>query len=171
MADRITVLEAEKAALQATSPSKPRVKSSTHPQPPDDATIVQSRLELAEALRSQGVAETRLLAAEQELTMVKSKAKDDTRNIRKLDSELSTIKTKFRDREHELKEMRKLLEHVQDEMITLNLTIDVVEKERDRAKQENKELVARWMRRMEQEVEAMNLANEPHLDTGKGKGK
>lgn len=49
-------------------------------------------------------------------------------------------------------------------MITLNLQMTVAEKERDKVKKENKELVDRWMKRMAQEAEAMNLANEPLFD-------
>lgn len=50
---------------------------------------------------------------------------------------------------------------MQDEMITLNLQVSLAEKERDKVKKENKELIDRWMKRMTQEVDAMNLANEP----------
>jgi hypothetical protein len=46
-------------------------------------------------------------------------------------------------------------------MITLNLQVAVAEKERDKVKLENKELVDRWMKRMAQEADAMNRANEP----------
>lgn len=45
-------------------------------------------------------------------------------------------------------------------MITLNLQVSMAEKERDKVKKENKELVDRWMKRMGQEADAMNLANE-----------
>lgn len=48
-------------------------------------------------------------------------------------------------------------------MITLNLQLSMAEKERDKIKADNKELVDRWMARMGQEADAMNLANEPHL--------
>ncbi len=50
-------------------------------------------------------------------------------------------------------------------MITLNLQMSIAEKERDKVKKENKELVDRWMKRMAQEADAMNLANEPILDS------
>jgi hypothetical protein len=53
------------------------------------------------------------------------------------------------------------LQNVQDEMIALNLQVNIAEKERDKVRSENKELVDRWMRRMGQEADAMNLANEP----------
>lgn len=46
-------------------------------------------------------------------------------------------------------------------MIALNLQMSMAEKERDKVKKENKELVDRWMKRIAQEADAMNLANEP----------
>ena len=52
-------------------------------------------------------------------------------------------------------------------MITLNLQVSMAEKERDKVKRENKDLVDRWMRRMGQEADAMNLANEPHFERGR----
>lgn len=45
-------------------------------------------------------------------------------------------------------------------MITLNLQVAVAEQQRDKAKKDNEELVNRWMKKMAQEAEAMNLANE-----------
>lgn len=59
------------------------------------------------------------------------------------------------------------IQQVQDEMIALNLQLSMAEKERDRVKQENKELIDRWMKRMAQEADAMNLANEPTLGRGR----
>jgi hypothetical protein len=58
-------------------------------------------------------------------------------------------------------------QQVQDEMIALNLQMSMAEKERDKVKKENKELVDRWMKRMAQEADAMNLANEPILGKGR----
>jgi hypothetical protein len=42
--------------------------------------------------------------------------------------------------------------------------MSVAEKERDKVKRENRELVDRWMKRIAQEADAMNIANEPLLD-------
>lgn len=52
------------------------------------------------------------------------------------------------------------LQDVQDEMITLNLQLSMAEKERDRVKKENKELIERWMKSKGAEAEKMNRANE-----------
>ncbi|KAG5981074.1 autophagy protein 16, interacts with Atg12p-Atg5p [Claviceps digitariae] len=174
MADRISTLEAEKAALESRaaaassfSSSKARLGADVTLSNPattttaDDPGIAQLRLDLAESLRAKGVAESRLRAAEEELSKLRTKTKDDARSMRDLGSQHSLLTTRLKDREHELREKRKLLEQVQDEMITLNLQMSMAEKERDKVKSENKELVERWMKRMAREAEAMNLANEP----------
>ncbi|KAG5954684.1 autophagy protein 16, interacts with Atg12p-Atg5p [Claviceps arundinis] len=167
MADRISALEASNAALEARASKAPKVKASKSGAllTTDDPAIAQLRLDLAESLRSKGVTEGRLRAAEEELGKLRTKTKDDARSVKALSTERALLTTRLKDREHELREKRKLLEDVQDEMITLNLQMSMAEKERDKVKRENKELVERWMARMAQEAEAMNLANEPLLGT------
>ncbi|KAG6168467.1 autophagy protein 16, interacts with Atg12p-Atg5p [Claviceps purpurea] len=167
MADRISALEASNAALEARASKTPKAKASKSGALPttDDPAIAQLRLDLAESLRSKGVTEGRLRAAEEELSKLRTKTKNDARSLKALSTERALLTTRLKDREHELREKRKLLEDVQDEMITLNLQMSMAEKERDKVKRENKELVERWMARMAQEAEAMNLANEPLLGT------
>ncbi|KAG6258126.1 autophagy protein 16, interacts with Atg12p-Atg5p [Claviceps purpurea] len=167
MADRISALEASNAALEARASKAPKAKASKSGALPttDDPAIAQLRLDLAESLRSKGVTEGRLRVAEEELSKLRTKTKDDARSVKALSTERALLTTRLKDREHELREKRKLLEDVQDEMITLNLQMSMAEKERDKVKRENKELVERWMARMAQEAEAMNLANEPLLGT------
>ncbi|KOS16771.1 Autophagy protein 16 [Escovopsis weberi] len=176
MADRISALEAEKAALEARAPGLAAAPStgtttahgdggasnnSSSSSNSLDLALAQLRVELAEALRSKGTSESRLRTAEEELSRLRSRTKLDSKSIRDLQAERNSLATKVNDREYELREKRKLVEQVQDEMITLNLQLSMAEKERDRVKRENKELVDRWMKRMEQEADAMNLANEP----------
>ncbi|KAG5917033.1 autophagy protein 16, interacts with Atg12p-Atg5p [Claviceps capensis] len=167
MADRISALEASNAALEARVSKAPKAKASKSGALPttDDPAIAQLRLDLAESLRSKGITEGRLRVAEEELSKLRTKTADDARSVKALSTERALLTTRLKDREHELREKRKLLEDVQDEMITLNLQMSMAEKERDKVKRENKELVERWMARMAQEAEAMNLANEPLLGT------
>ncbi|KJZ74754.1 Autophagy protein 16 [Hirsutella minnesotensis 3608] len=170
MADRISALEAEKVALKAqvapstTKTSAPRAAAAASS---DDPVAAQLRLDLAESLRSKGVSETRLRAAEEELAKLRARTKEDARAIKDLTADRTALTYRVKDREHELREKRKLLEQVQDELLTLNLQVSVAERERDKVKKENKELVDRWMTRMGQEADAMNLANEPHLEKGR----
>ncbi|CAJ0540509.1 Ff.00g075860.m01.CDS01 [Fusarium sp. VM40] len=167
MADRISALEAEKNGLEALVANSG--KTSTQPTEPsnNDPVVAQLKQDLAEALRSKGVTEKRLRTSEEELMQSRSKHKIDTKSIRDLTADRSGLTTRLKDREYELREKRKLIEQVQDEMIALNLQMSMAEKERDKVKKENKELVDRWMKRMAQEADAMNLANEPILGKGR----
>ncbi|KAK2052094.1 autophagy protein 16 [Colletotrichum caudatum] len=174
LSDRVAALEAEKEVLRsktaAAHPDKPTTTSSSSEKssvraaaptdPGADAAVAQLQLQLAEALRSSGTLRDRAKAAENEAQALRAKGKEDARKLRGLTAENAALTTKLRDREHELREKRKLVENVQDEMITMNLQMSMAEQERDKVKKENKELVDRWMKRMAQEAEAMNLANE-----------
>ncbi|TEA13514.1 Autophagy-related protein 16 [Colletotrichum sidae] len=165
LSDRIAALEAEKEVLKSKlSPATSNAKSSAAAAAPDaissDPTITQLQLHLAEALRSNGTLQTRAKSAEEELQVLRKKTREDARQVKQLTEEKTDLARKLRDREHELREKRKLVENVQDEMITLNLQVTMAEQERNKVKKENKELVDRWMKRMAQEAEAMNLANE-----------
>ncbi|OAA67064.1 autophagy protein [Niveomyces insectorum RCEF 264] len=161
--DQVAILQAENALLRSTGGNVP---PGPDPQSgPDDADVPvdQLRLDLAEALRSQGKSQSRLKAAEDELEVLRAKARNDGRSIRSLTAERNALAIKVRDRDEELRGKSKLVEEVQDELIALNLQLNIAEQQRDKVKKENKELVDRWMRRMGQEAEAMNLANEPFM--------
>ncbi|KAI3530785.1 autophagy protein 16 [Colletotrichum filicis] len=179
LSDHVAALEAENQVLKSqTAPGKknklttseksnnilPTPTTETTRSSPSssssDPTIAQLQLQLAEALRSNGTLKDRAKQAEDEAQTLRTKHKDDAKKVRSLTAENTVLTTKLRDREHELREKRKLVENVQDEMIAMNLQVTMAEKERDRVKTENKELVDRWMKRMAQEADAMNLANE-----------
>ncbi|KZL86813.1 autophagy protein 16 [Colletotrichum incanum] len=166
LSDRVAALEAEKEVLRSKispdkiSSEKPNIHTAASTDPGSDPNVAQLQLQLAEALRSNGTLKDRAKAAEDEVQALRTKSKEDARKMRSLTADNTALTTKLRDREHELREKRKLVENVQDEMITMNLQMSMAEQERDKVKKENKELVDRWMKRMAQEAEAMNLANE-----------
>ncbi len=114
MADRISALEAEKSTLEAelsTSPSKASAANTPKDQAAsNDPGVSQLRLDLAEALRAKGVVEARLRTGEEELTKLRAKSKEDSRSIRDLTSDRTALMTRLKDRDHELREKRKLLE-------------------------------------------------------------
>lgn len=113
MADRISALEAEKAALESrVSSASTANNAKERPSGPasDDAVAAQLRVDLAESLRSKGVTEARLRAAEDELARLRTKTKDDGRAVRGLTADRTALTTRLKDREHELREKRKLLE-------------------------------------------------------------
>ena len=112
MADRISAMEAERSTLEAqvTTSDVGATKGQTSVPNANNAGIAQLRLELAESLRSKGVTEARLRIAEEELDKLRSRAKSDSKSIRDLTVERSTILTRMKDREHELRGKKKLLE-------------------------------------------------------------
>jgi len=176
LADRVAALEAEKAALllqqQAVPspiPERGASKSSggknTAPEPPDtnaaeSLVVARLRLDLAEALRARGQAQTRLQAAEAELALLRVKTDSDSKAIRELTADRKVLSRKLRDREEELRAKNKLVADVQDELTVLNMELGMVEKRRAEKEAENKQLVERFMKRVGQEAEAMNIANE-----------
>ncbi|KAB5558625.1 autophagy-related protein 16 [Coniochaeta sp. 2T2.1] len=177
--DRVTALEAEQAALQdaqAQAPTQPSSRrpsstrqppSNTPPPQPDDAStdkpLSRLRQDLAESLRQKGQLQTRLKAAEDELSRLRAQTLTDRNAIRGLEAERKSLTRKLRDREDELREKQKLVANVQDEMTVLNMELTVAVREKNKAQDETKVLVDRWMRRMGQEAEEMNNANEPGL--------
>lgn len=127
---------------------------------PDSPTLVQIRQDLAKAQQERGDLHSRLEAASRELATLKGKTKLDNKRIAQLTSTLSQLTIRLRDRDEELKGKAKLIEDVQDENVTLNLQLNMVEAQSEKLKQENKELVDRWMARMGKEADKMNEANK-----------
>ncbi|KAJ4304256.1 autophagy protein 16, interacts with Atg12p-Atg5p [Collariella sp. IMI 366227] len=169
--DRVSVLEAEKAALQAqphapvpapkTAKPSPAPPPTESPSPNDTPLVARLRLELAEVLRAKGQFQQRLQVAEEELVRLRTKTFSDSKSLRELTTERRSLAIKLRDRDEELRVKNKLVADVQDELAVLNMQLDMVEKRRAEKEAENKQLVERFMKRVGQEAEAMNLANEP----------
>jgi len=157
--DRTAALEAEKTANPSSSDIAP--KDPAQPSNPSDG-IARMRSDLAEALRSKGQLQSRLKVAEAELERVKTKNKSDTKLIMDLSGERVVLSTKVRDRDEELRGKAKLLDDVQDEMISLNLQLHMAEQRSKKLQTENKELIDRWMARMGHEADEMNKTlNDP----------
>ncbi|KAK1768583.1 autophagy protein 16 [Phialemonium atrogriseum] len=173
LADRIAVLEAERAAAAQTpadpTPARaaagPATTTGEPPQSADPSSPIDGRLrvELAEAHRSRGQMQARLRAADDELVRLRARTGEDARALRELGAERRALVVRLRDRDDELRQKNKLVADVQDELAVLNLQLTVAERERAKAKDETRQLVDRWMRKMGQEAEDMNRANEPAM--------
>lgn len=169
--DRVSILEAEKAAFQpqpdpdarppSTAPSKASPALAPTAAADDTPIVSRLRLELAEALRAKGQFQQRLQVAEEELTRLRAKTTADSKTLYTLTAERRNLTVRLRDRDEELRVKNKLVADVQDELAVLNMQLDMVEKKRAEKEAENKQLVERFMRRVGQEAEAMNLANDP----------
>ncbi|KAK3996032.1 autophagy protein 16 [Cladorrhinum sp. PSN332] len=205
LCDRLSILEAEKALLQAQlssssdnnknlstsssssrnntkSPSPARSPHNPPPPPPlppppgpdpDQSSTethhLRLQLQLSESLRAKSTFQARLQKAEEELARLRNKSSRDAKTITQLTAENRAALRKLQDREFELREKRKLVADVQDELAVLNMQLDMVERQRAEKEAENKQLIDRFMRRIGQEAEAMNLANEPLFSKKGGK--
>ena len=132
MADRIAALQAEIESLHATYQATPgpaipeqppafsKFKRKPKHTPPannpadepteEGAVLARLKLELAEALRAKGVSEVRLRAALEDVDRLQGRTRADAERIRVLEGENSALTRKLKDRDHELREKRKLLE-------------------------------------------------------------
>ncbi|KAI1384725.1 autophagy protein 16 [Hypoxylon trugodes] len=170
LSDRIAALEAEKAVWQtsSTNPLSSLEKSPAGKAPAattetintSDPSVAQLKLDLAEALRSRTQLQSRLKTAEDELQKLRSKTKVDTKRISDLTAERNTLWSRLKDRNEELVGKNKMLKDIQDENLTLNIQLDVTEQKAAKLTADNEQLVKRWMDRMRDEADAMNLQNE-----------
>ena len=123
---------------------------------PESPSLAQLRQDLAKAQQERGDLQTRLESALRELETLKRKAKIDSKRMTQLSANLSQLTIKLKDRDEELKGKTKLIESVQDEMVTLSLQLNMAEEQSDKLRKENKELVDRWMERVAKEADKMN---------------
>jgi len=124
--------------------------------PPPGEPISKVRQDLAQAQQMRADLQVRLTTTAEELEKLQTKAKADTRRLNELTAERSHLSIRLKDRDAELKGKAKLLEDVQDELVSLNLQLNMADEQSKKLKQENKELVDRWMERMGKEADAMN---------------
>lgn len=174
-----TKLGDEKAELQAQLRQAPREAAEQVPPPAasvvgrglrrvtspavgttagDSTTAVNTQLrqDLTKAQQERGELQTRLDAALKELETLKGRARNDSKRTNQLSAGMSQLTIKLKDREEELRGKAKLVENVQDENVTLNLQLNMAEEKAEKLKNENKELVDRWMARMGKEADRMN---------------
>ncbi|KAF2140754.1 uncharacterized protein K452DRAFT_230148 [Aplosporella prunicola CBS 121167] len=181
LADRTARLEADRAAAPALAPptddaaaaaaaKKPvspspsarsrfgRASPAVAPDPAPDAGDVLSRLraDLATTQSSRAQLQTQLTAVTGELSAARAQSSAQSKQVAELGREKALLERKLRDRESEIKGKGRLVEEVQDELVSLNLQFNMAEQRAEKLEMENQDLVARWMERMKEEAERMN---------------
>ncbi|RDW94923.1 autophagy protein [Coleophoma crateriformis] len=159
--DRTAALEAGKAVNESSA-------REVQPHDPSQAIVPkegnpQMRADLAEALRSNGQLQSRVKIAEAELARIKAQNTSDSRLIQDLTTQRTLLSQKVRDRDEEIRGKAKLLDDVQDEMISLNLQLNMAEQRSQKLVAENKDLIDRWMAQKGQEADEMNKAFQDSL--------
>ncbi|KAI9759219.1 MAG: hypothetical protein M4579_002507 [Chaenotheca gracillima] len=141
------------------SNASPAPGSKEHPKAGEEE-LGQIRHDLAEAQRTKTELQNRLRASVEELEKLRAKTKADAQRVGDLTAARSTLTTRVRDRDEELKGKAKLLEDVQDEVISLNIELNMSEKRSKELQAENKDLIARLMTWKGQEADAVNNASK-----------
>ncbi|KAK2766984.1 hypothetical protein FQN54_006301 [Arachnomyces sp. PD_36] len=151
---------------QAQQPiKKPPPKNSSQKPQPDSQQSVSSdllttaRQELFEAQRSRAELQDRLAKKSNELDTLKKKFASESKRMAAISADRTHLQLKLKDRDEELRGKAKLLDDVQDELVSLNLQFNMAEERSTRLEKENRELVERWMARMGKEADAMNDAS------------
>ncbi|KAL8706869.1 MAG: hypothetical protein Q9201_000138 [Fulgogasparrea decipioides] len=140
----------------------PKVTSSPAlAQPASDVeALLITRRDLSEAQRSRGIIQSRLDDVSGGLQRIKLQSAIDKKRLEELTSEKATLALRLKDRDEELRGKAKLLEAVHDETVSLTLQLNMAEDQARNLKQENENLVKRWMDRMGKEADAMNEASK-----------
>ena len=118
------------------------------------------RAELAQAHKSRSDLENRLSSATAELAAIQTTSSEQKKRIATLERTKEQLERRAKDRTEELKGKGRLVEEVQDEMVSLNLQLNMAEQEREKLKKENEELTKRWVEKMESEAVSMNKRME-----------
>ncbi|KAL1953077.1 hypothetical protein VTO42DRAFT_3615 [Malbranchea cinnamomea] len=124
------------------------------------ALLSATRNDLSEAQKSREELTKHLTKTTKELEVLKKRYAAEVRKVSDLTAERSQLQLKLRDRDEELRGKAKLLDSVQDELVSINLQFNMAEDRAKKLEKENKELVDRWMARMGQEADAMNIASK-----------
>ncbi|KAI4253880.1 MAG: hypothetical protein LQ352_003435 [Teloschistes flavicans] len=142
---------------------------------PDTETLAEMRQDLIEAQRSRGALQARIDHASAGLQQIKLQSAVDRKRLDELTQERTTLTQRLKDRDEELKGKAKLLEAcaevlmesttanesqgIHDETVSLTLQLNMAEDQAQKLRNENENLVKRWMERMGKEADAMNEAS------------
>lgn len=114
------------------------------------------RSDLANTQRSRAELQSQLTTATTSLSNLQLQSSKDNKRVDELTRDKAILERRVKDRDEEIKGKARLVEEVQDEMVSLNLQLNMAEKKVKRFEVENKELVDRWMARMGKEADQMN---------------
>ncbi|KKY27796.1 putative autophagy protein [Diplodia seriata] len=118
--------------------------------------VSRLRADLAATQTSRASLQTALAGATDALAGLRARAARDERGLADLRAARAQLERKLRDRESEIKGKNRLVEEVQDELVSVNLQLNMAEQRSEELERENKELVDRWMKYKREEAERIN---------------
>lgn len=122
--------------------------------------LLRLRADLAHSLRQNTDLSSRLRTTTTERDRLLSQTKQQAKTLAALTAERETLARRVRDQAEELRGKKHLYDQVQDEVIALEMQLNVAEQQKTQIAAENKNLIDRWMKRVELEATQMNALNE-----------
>lgn len=131
------------------------------PEPPQSPSNLLSalRVDLASTQKARTSLQAEVSSLSASIVTLQKTAERDKAQITLLTRQKAEVERKLRDRDEEIKGKARLVEQTQDEMVSLNLQVNMAEQRSEKLEKENKELVERWMKRMGEEAEKLNLGS------------
>ncbi|KAF2710033.1 autophagy protein 16 [Pleomassaria siparia CBS 279.74] len=172
LADRTASLALQTTSIEAPAPSasvstksirpgtpSTRPTKTSSPGPGTDASpsiVAQMRADLASTQKTRSELETRIASVTADLTALQTTSSEQKKRIAVLERTKEQLERRSKDRVDELKGKGKLVEEVQDELLSVNLQLSMSEQNNEKLKKDLADLTRRWMEKMEMEAEAEN---------------
>ncbi|KAK9717704.1 hypothetical protein K7432_006027 [Basidiobolus ranarum] len=121
--------------------------------------ILDLKDERGELYKTQGQNAQRLLEANEIMKKMEEKVKEDQLRIEKLTTEVEKLMTKAKHQVEVIREKDSTIQFIHDEMTALQLELTKTDEKMADIKKENAELLDRWIKKKNEEVERMNEAN------------
>ncbi|KAF3902832.1 hypothetical protein AA313_de0206362 [Arthrobotrys entomopaga] len=151
----------------STSATPTRLKSpaptttiTTNPSPDLISSLQQTlstlRSDLQTSQRDRTTLQTQLSTVTTNLTLLQKSSSANLRELDRIKLDRHSLEQRLKSRDEEAKLNRKMIENLQDEIIALNIQLNIGEQAKMRLKSENEELIARWVKLKQDEVEEMH---------------
>ncbi|ORX90253.1 WD40 repeat-like protein [Basidiobolus meristosporus CBS 931.73] len=121
--------------------------------------ILDLKEERGELYKTQGQNAQRLLEANETMKRLEQKSKSDEQKIEKLTAEVEKLVVKVQHQVEVIREKDSTIQFIHDEMTALQLELTKTDEKMAEIKKENSELLDRWIKKKNEEVERMNEAN------------
>jgi chromosome segregation ATPase len=145
---------ADRKSIAPTSTTSDPTSGTSDQPTNDELTRLRHDLTATQAARS--TLSTQLSASNAQNTSLTTSNTMLTSQLVSVHRQLAALERKLKDRDEELREKKKLVDKVQDDLLALTIEKNATEREKEKLRGENGELVRRWMDRMRTEVERTN---------------
>lgn len=157
--DPSTPTEASTSA-KAQLPSRTKSPQTDTSEPATPQLLARLRVDLAATQRSRADLQTQVNRLQADLSSASVSNKTASRRIEGLLREKRDLEYKVSDRDAELRMKSRMVNEAQDQMVAMTLQLNINEDKMDKIYAENDMLVKRWMAKMGEEAEKMNVESK-----------